>query len=50
MSYLSLENVVKTFNKTEVVKKLSLDIQKGELVSFLGPSGCGKTTTLNMIA
>lgn len=50
MSYLSLENVVKTFNKTEVVKKLSLDIQKGELVSFLGPSGFGKTTTLNMIA
>ncbi|WP_174733268.1 ABC transporter ATP-binding protein [Mesobacillus harenae] len=50
MSYLSLENVVKTFNKTEVVKKLSLEIHKGELVSFLGPSGCGKTTTLNMIA
>jgi spermidine/putrescine ABC transporter ATP-binding subunit len=50
MSYLSLENVVKTFNKTEVVKKLSLEIEKGELMSFLGPSGCGKTTTLNMIA
>jgi spermidine/putrescine ABC transporter ATP-binding subunit len=50
MSYLTLENVVKTFNKTEVVKKLSLEIQQGELMSFLGPSGCGKTTTLNMIA
>jgi spermidine/putrescine ABC transporter ATP-binding subunit len=50
MSYLRLENVVKTFNKTEVVKKLSLEIEKGELMSFLGPSGCGKTTTLNMIA
>jgi spermidine/putrescine ABC transporter ATP-binding subunit len=50
MSYLCLENVVKTFNKTEVVKKLNLEIKQGELVSFLGPSGCGKTTTLNMIA
>lgn len=50
MSYLYLENVIKTFNKTEVVKKMNLEIKKGELVSFLGPSGCGKTTTLNMIA
>ena len=50
MSYLCLENVVKTFNKTEVVKKMNLEIKQGELVSFLGPSGCGKTTTLNMIA
>lgn len=50
MSYLFLENVVKTFNKTEVVKKMNLEIKQGELVSFLGPSGCGKTTTLNMIA
>lgn len=50
MSYLCLENVIKTFNKTEVVKKMNLEIKQGELVSFLGPSGCGKTTTLNMIA
>ncbi|QIZ11024.1 ABC transporter ATP-binding protein [Priestia megaterium] len=50
MSYLCLENVVKTFNKTEVVKKMNLEIKQGEIVSFLGPSGCGKTTTLNMIA
>ncbi|MDQ0269817.1 ABC transporter ATP-binding protein [Cytobacillus purgationiresistens] len=50
MSYLKIENLVKTYNKTEVVKKLSLEIKKGELMSFLGPSGCGKTTTLNMIA
>jgi putative spermidine/putrescine transport system ATP-binding protein len=50
MSYLRLTKVVKTFNKEEVVKQLSLDIRQGELISFLGPSGCGKTTTLNMIA
>lgn len=50
MSYLSLRNIIKRFKDTEVVKDLSLDIEKGELLSFLGPSGCGKTTTLNMIA
>jgi thiamine transport system ATP-binding protein len=29
---------------------ISLDIEKGELISLLGPSGCGKTTTLRIIA
>ena len=32
------------------VKKLSMDIQKGEIVALLGSSGCGKTSTLRMIA
>lgn len=32
------------------VDKVSLKVDKGELVTLLGPSGCGKTTTLRMIA
>ena len=32
------------------VKKLSMDIRKGEIVALLGSSGCGKTSTLRMIA
>jgi multiple sugar transport system ATP-binding protein len=32
------------------VKKLSMDIEKGEIVALLGSSGCGKTSTLRMIA
>jgi putative spermidine/putrescine transport system ATP-binding protein len=32
------------------VKDFNLQVEKGELVSFLGPSGCGKTTTLRMVA
>jgi len=38
------------FGATVAVESFSLDVERGEFVSFLGPSGCGKTTTLRMIA
>ena len=47
---LELKKVTKTFGSTTVVKDFSIQVEKGEFVSFLGPSGCGKTTTLRMIA
>ena len=50
MAFLELHNLNKIFGKTEAVADFNLDIEKGELVSFLGPSGCGKTTTLRMVA
>jgi iron(III) transport system ATP-binding protein len=54
--YLTLENVTKVFpprgaaGEVTAVNDVSLDIEKGELITLLGPSGCGKTTTLRMIA
>jgi iron(III) transport system ATP-binding protein len=54
--YLSLENIFKIFPprgasaEVTAVNGVSLDIEKGELVTLLGPSGCGKTTILRMIA
>ena len=50
MAFLELHDVVKVFGKNTVVSNLSMNVEKGEFVSFLGGSGCGKTTTLRMIA
>ncbi len=48
---ISLAQVDKNFPGTgEVVKPLTLDIPKGQFISFLGPSGCGKSTLLRIIA
>ncbi|MFA6964782.1 ABC transporter ATP-binding protein [Bosea sp. (in: a-proteobacteria)] len=54
MSYLKIDHVDKTFQRgaasTNVLKDISLDIEKGEYVSVIGHSGCGKSTLLNIIA
>ncbi|WP_282610919.1 ABC transporter ATP-binding protein [Pelagibius sp. Alg239-R121] len=44
------DGVVKKFGAVTALKKLSLAIEPGQLVTLLGPSGCGKTTTLRLIA
>jgi putative spermidine/putrescine transport system ATP-binding protein len=51
MAFLEINNVSKNFSKdTTAVRDFNLQVEKGELVSFLGPSGCGKTTTLRIVA
>jgi iron(III) transport system ATP-binding protein len=50
MPLLSLKNLSKSFDKTNAVGDVSLDVERGEFLGLLGPSGCGKTTTLRMIA
>jgi iron(III) transport system ATP-binding protein len=48
---LVIEHLTKIFSgSVRAIDDVSLNIQPGEMVSFLGPSGCGKTTTLNCIA
>lgn len=50
MSILEMKEIRKSFDGTEVLRGLSLEVAQGEFLTLLGPSGCGKTTTLRIIA
>ncbi|MGO1468828.1 MAG: ABC transporter ATP-binding protein [Tissierella sp.] len=47
---LKAENIRKLYEGKEIIKDVSLEIYKGELVSLLGVSGVGKTTLFNVLS
>ena len=49
-SILQLRQIRKSFDNTEVLKGIDLEVAQGEFIPLLGASGCGKTTTLRIIA
>lgn len=46
---VEVTNLVKTYDKKNVVDGISFDVKQGEIFGILGPNGAGKTTTLEMI-
>lgn len=47
---LTLRDIEVRYGAAQALAGVSLDVERGEFLSFLGPSGSGKTTTLNVIA
>jgi ABC-type sugar transport system ATPase subunit len=47
---VELNNIGKSFDRVEVLKKINLSIKKDEFCVLIGPSGCGKSTLLRIIA
>jgi sn-glycerol 3-phosphate transport system ATP-binding protein len=50
MATLSLRDVKKSFNATQVLHGIDLDVADGELIVIVGASGCGKSTLLRIVA
>ncbi|MBR2178171.1 MAG: ABC transporter ATP-binding protein [Paludibacteraceae bacterium] len=46
---IKTKDIKKSFGSLEVLKGISLEVKKGEIVSIIGPSGAGKTTLLQIM-
>jgi len=46
---LLLKDISKIYGKIEVLQKINLEINQGQIVCLVGPSGCGKSTLLRLI-
>lgn len=46
---ISIQHISKTFKNVEVLKDISLDIYKGDVICIIGPSGSGKSTLIRCI-
>ena len=47
---IEIKGIKKSFDDTQVLEGIDIDVEDGEFLTLLGPSGCGKTTLLRIIA
>ncbi len=50
MSTINIQQLKKSYQNTQVIHGVDIDINDGEFVVLVGPSGCGKSTLLRMVA
>ncbi|EJE99687.1 ATP-binding cassette domain-containing protein [Liquorilactobacillus mali] len=46
---ISVKNLNFSYGETEILKKINLTINKGEIIGLIGENGAGKTTLLNIL-
>jgi len=49
MALLEIKNLRKAYDENVILKDISLNVEKGDVIVILGPSGCGKSTLLRCI-
>lgn len=49
MALLEIKNIKKSFDDNVILRNVSLNVEKGDVIVILGPSGCGKSTLLRCI-
>ncbi|MCJ8338171.1 MAG: sn-glycerol-3-phosphate ABC transporter ATP-binding protein UgpC [Pseudomonadales bacterium] len=50
MSTINMQQLKKSYEDTQVIHGINIDIIDGEFIVLVGPSGCGKSTLLRMVA
>lgn len=50
MAYFSINDLTIGYHKVPVIRNISLEVQKGEIIALIGPNGAGKSTLLKTIA
>lgn len=46
---ISARNLTKSFKDNKVLRGISFDVRRGEVLCMLGPNGAGKSTTINIL-
>ncbi|WP_313340105.1 ABC transporter ATP-binding protein [Sedimentibacter sp.] len=49
MNIIHIQNLTKSFGKTQALKGINLEVKKGEVHGFIGPNGAGKSTTIRIL-